>query len=306
MTGVDIGVGLDSRLGLRHEELRDLAREAARLGYASVWTPSVTDDPFRLCAEWWHATGLRTGISVMPLSVAGEPPALAKAAAAVAEFTGGRFILGVGSGARREVAFVRARLAAVRAELAGRLPVYLGALGPRMLRLAGEGADGVALNWCAPEQVAWSRERVAEGAREAGRDPRAAIPVAEYIRVCVDEDEHAARAALSLALLAYALARPGIPRRFGYRAHFARMGFDAALTELEARRDRGASPEELADAFPVELLGRVGYAGPAAGASEAFRRLAAGLDVAIVRVVAARPGVEPALAAIRACAPSAR
>ena len=36
-----------------------------------------------------------------------------------------------------------------------RTPVYLGALGPQMLRLAGQLADGVALNWCTPEQIAW-------------------------------------------------------------------------------------------------------------------------------------------------------
>ena len=29
-------------------------------------------------------------------------------------------------------------------------PVYLGALGPKMLELAGELADGASLNWCAP------------------------------------------------------------------------------------------------------------------------------------------------------------
>ena len=50
-------------------------------------------------------------------------------------------------------------------------PVYLGTLGPEMLRLAGEIADGVCLNWCTPAQIAWSRERIAEGAERVGRDP---------------------------------------------------------------------------------------------------------------------------------------
>jgi len=40
-------------------------------------------------------------------------------------------------------------------------PVYLGALGPEMLRLGGELADGICLNWCTPEQIAWSRARIA-------------------------------------------------------------------------------------------------------------------------------------------------
>jgi hypothetical protein len=55
-------------------------------------------------------------------------------------------------------------------------------------------------------------------------------------------------------------------RRLGYRAHFERMGYTEALAELD-------------------------------------RRLAEGLDVAIVRVVAARPGLESVLAALRACRP---
>ncbi len=49
---------------------------------------------------------------------------------------------------------------------------------------------------------------------------------------------------------------------------------------------------------------RVGAFGQPASAARAFRALADGLDVAIVRVVAARPGVEGALATVRACAPS--
>ena len=87
----------------------------------------------------------------------------------------------------------------------------------------------------------------------------------------------------------------------GYRAHFERMGFAEALAELDRMRDLGASPDQMVDAVPPELLDQVGYYGPAAGAAEAFRRLAEGLDVAIVRVVAARPGARGVLATMRAC-----
>src|SRR6185437_2050836 len=175
------------------------------------------------------------------------------------------------------------------------VPVMLGALGPQMLRLAGEAADGAALNWCTPEQIAWSRERVAEGARKAGRDP-SAIQMVEYIRICVDEDEDAARRAFTRAVMGYALARPGVNKDLSYPGHFARMGFGEALTELEERRDRGASQDEIVEAFPRDLLRKVGYYGPAAGAAAAFRQLALGLDVAIVRVVGTRRGPEAALA----------
>jgi hypothetical protein len=49
----------------------------------------------------------------------------------------------------------------------------------------------------------------------------------------------------------------------------------------------------------------VGYYGPAAGAAAAFRRLAVGLDVALVRIVPARPGLVSVLNTIRACRPEA-
>ena len=60
----------------------------------------------------------------------------------------------------------------------------------------------------------------------------------------------------------------------------------------------------MIDAFPVELARLVGYFGPASGAAAAFRRLAEGLDTAIVRVVAARPGLESITAVMEACQPA--
>jgi hypothetical protein len=122
--------------------------------------------------------------------------------------------------------------------------------------------------------------------------------------VCVDEDAEAARLAFAKMVMAYALARPGTDKTKGYRAHFARMGFDEVLTALESRRDSGASEDELARIFPVELLHRVGYWGTPEGAREAFFRLAEGLDMAVVRLVPARRNdLAAARLAFRACAP---
>ncbi|MET0698036.1 MAG: LLM class flavin-dependent oxidoreductase, partial [Mycobacterium sp.] len=283
--------------------------------------------------------GIGTGISVIPVGY-WSPAALASGAATVGEISGGKFVLGIGSGAIQSPAFrrslglndglrpigaMREWLVAVRALLAGetvdhegkafalhgislgtpppRVPVALGALGPKMLTLAGEAADGAALNWCTAEQVAASRAIVAHGAQAVGRDP-GDVTMIEYIRICVDDDVEAARRAYTRALMGYALAQPGANKELGYRGHFARMGFDEALTELEDRRDRGASEAELIDAFPVELAELVGYFGPAAGAAAAFDRQANGLDTPIVRVVAARPGIEAITAVMEACQPS--
>jgi alkanesulfonate monooxygenase SsuD/methylene tetrahydromethanopterin reductase-like flavin-dependent oxidoreductase (luciferase family) len=62
-----IGVGLDARLGLPFAQLREAGREAAQLGFNSLWTPAGgVPDSFHVCAVWSEDTSLRTGISVVP------------------------------------------------------------------------------------------------------------------------------------------------------------------------------------------------------------------------------------------------
>ena len=140
-------------------------------------------------------------------------------------------------------------------------------------------------------------------ALRAGRDP-GTIPLTMYIRVCIDDDVAAARQAFGAQVLGYAMGQPGVPQGAGYRGLFAQMGFDAELTELEDRRDRGAAMPELVAAAPDEMLQAVGYYGPAGPAPAAFARLSAGLEEAIVRIVTARPGLEPVAAAMAALTPS--
>jgi alkanesulfonate monooxygenase SsuD/methylene tetrahydromethanopterin reductase-like flavin-dependent oxidoreductase (luciferase family) len=172
-----------------------------------------------------------------------------------------------------------------------------------MLRLTGEVADGALLNWATPARIALSRARIDEGSARAGREP-GTVPMTMYIRVCVDDDVAAARQAFGAQVIGYALGRPGMPQDAGYRGLFAQMGFEAELLELEGRRDRGAGMAELVAAAPDEMLQAVGYYGPAATAPAAFARLSAGLDEAIVRVITARPGLEPVREAMAALTPA--
>ena len=345
---MEIGVGLDATLGLSLDDQAQVSREAAKLGYTNIWTPEGTgQDSFQVCAQRWTASresvteGLTTGIAVSPVMYR-TPVAFAMSGGTLSQWTGGKFIMGIGSGgayrprARQALglprlsalALMRDYLTTVRALVAGdrvdyqgevvtlkgarlgispapRTPVYLGALGPEMCRLAGELADGVCLNWCNPERIAWSRERIAEGAAKSGR-ASSDVTVMEYIRVCIDDDVDVARLAFARATMNYALGA-SVPtareRQLGYRAHFERMGFTDELAELDEMRNRGASHDEVADAFPPKLLKTVGYYGPADGAAAAFGRLAEGLDIAVVRLVAARPGIESTRAAVEACRP---
>ena len=335
-----IGVGLDARLGLPLRQLREVAQEAARLGFESVWTPAGgVPDSFHVCAAWSADTTLRTGISVVPAARMWTPLALAVQAATLAQLSSGRFVLGLGTGGygpqfwesvrlpNRPIAVMRDYTTVVRRLLAGETvtsdgpaarlrsvslgvhdlppaPVYLAALGPQMLRLAGEVAEGALLNWATPGRIAASRSQIAAGAARAGRAP-GEIPVTMYVRVCIDDDVAAARRAFGQQVLGYAMAQPGVPPEAGYRGLFAQMGFDGALRELEDRRDRGAGLAELVDAAPDELFRAVGYFGPAAAAPAAFARLSAGLDETIVRIITARPGPEPVVAAMTALTPSA-
>ena len=69
-----------------------------------------------------------------------------------------------------------------------RLPIYLAAIGPRALRLAGEVADGVLLNAYAPvEYVRWAAAEVRRAAREAGRDPES-VDIACMLIVRLTDD----------------------------------------------------------------------------------------------------------------------
>jgi alkanesulfonate monooxygenase SsuD/methylene tetrahydromethanopterin reductase-like flavin-dependent oxidoreductase (luciferase family) len=344
-----IGVGLDARLGLPFDQLRAAAREAARLGFESLWTPAGgVPDSFHVCAAWSQDTSLRTGISVVPAARMWTPPGLAVQAATLAQLSSGRFVLGLGTGGYgpgfwasvglpdRPIAVMREYVTEVRGLLAGQqvtagpilaragagpgapgwprsaslglaglppAPVYLAALGPQMLRLAGEVADGVLLNWATPERIAVSREQVDAGAARAGRDP-GTVPMTMYIRVCIDDDVAAARRAFGGQVLGYAMGRPGTPQGAGYRGLFAQMGFDAELNALERRRDDGTAMPELVAAASDEMLRAVGYYGPGALAPAAFARLSTGLDEAIVRIITARPGLEPVGVAMAALTPA--
>jgi 5,10-methylenetetrahydromethanopterin reductase len=344
----EVGLGLDFTLGLTFDDQATLAREAAELGYTHLWTPEGSGlDSFQLCATRWQASrevvpeGLKTGISVSPVAYR-TPMGFAMSAGTLGAQTGGRFILGIGTGGIYNPAFRKAMgirtnsslavmrdyLTTIRGLLAGeamdyegealtvraqklgidpppRTPVYLGALGPRMLELGGELSDGICLNWCTPAQIAVARERVDEGSKRAGRDP-GSVPLTEYIRICVDDDIDVARRGLAQATTGYAMGPPPTPGSppIAYRPHFESMGFADELAQLDSLREGGAPPEEVANAASDDLLLGVGYYGTPDGAREHFLKLAAGLDVALVRVVAARPGLDSVRAVMRACAPA--
>jgi alkanesulfonate monooxygenase SsuD/methylene tetrahydromethanopterin reductase-like flavin-dependent oxidoreductase (luciferase family) len=183
----DAGRGFGIAAGLDPEVAKELARRCEGLGYRSVWS---NDHPGAsgletLAAFRDGAPALEDGVAVLALD-RHEPDAIAAKVGDEA-LDPGRLWLGIGAGfTKRPLGVVREGLAALRTALPGATRVVVAAMGPKMCALAGAEADGVFLNWMAPERAAWARARVHEGAAGAGRDEPPTI--FGYVRVAVGDD----------------------------------------------------------------------------------------------------------------------
>jgi probable F420-dependent oxidoreductase len=311
---VKLGIGVSEDLPIAVQQA--VARHVEAAGFRSLWTNEASGrDALLLCQAWAAATtDLEVGIGVVPIWTR-SPAQLAMASATLQEASGGRFLLGLGvshaatMGPWHGVEVVRPRTAAaetlailrqleagdrsdvegeVRSSTRFRLRInptppstrrYLGAMGPRMLELAGTDADGVLLNWCSAEEVARASARVRDAAVAAGRS-RDEVEVATYVRVAVDDDPARARAALAREIGQYC----ALP---AYAAHFERQGFGDAVTRVKQAHGAGADGAGLADALGDDTLDALGWAGTPT--DEPGEMLAsyrdAGLDHLVLRVV---------------------
>jgi probable F420-dependent oxidoreductase len=258
----------------------EVARRAASLGYRSFWTAEVTGpEAFSLLgAVSQVAPDLSLGTGVVALQLR-TPPLLAMAAATLQALVPDQEIwVGVGISSpvvagrwhgadygRRPLAQVREFVTLTRACLSGdqvdfegefynvsrfrlgvrlkerRPKIVLGALNEGMLRLAGEVADGVMLNYLPASHVPWSVEQVRKGGNAA---------ILAYVHVGVTERE----AGVELArrdLFSYATVD-------SYARNFERAGYgDAvrAVRERHAARDRegavAAVSDEMVDGIDV-------------------------------------------------------
>ncbi|MCC5948705.1 MAG: LLM class flavin-dependent oxidoreductase [Nitriliruptoraceae bacterium] len=323
---MDLGIGISEDVPLAVQQ--QLAAEVERAGFRSLWTNEAAGrDAFLVCQAWAAATTtLEVGVGVAPIWTR-TPAQLAMAAATLQEASDGRFLLGLGVSHGATMgpwhgAEVRRPLTASR-ELLGILAAlergertdhegevlssrrfrlgisplprptrrYLAAMGPKMLALAGGHAHGVLLNWAGPDEVARAGAIVRQAAHDAGR-PSEDVEVATYVRIAVDDDPDAARAALATQIATYAV----LP---AYTAHLERQGFGAAAARAaEARRD-GGDGHALADALGGDAMDALGWSGTPADVSRAMRTRFedAGLDHLILRVVVVG---DDAIASIRA------
>lgn len=140
----------------------------------------------------------------------------ASSIASINELSGGRAILGIGPGdkatfdkmgidwdkplsrVRETVLAIRAFLAKEQVSQAGfkgaqmsfttsKIPIYIGAQGPKMLELAGAISDGVLINASHPDDFKFAVPMIRAGAEKAGRKPED-VQVCAYASFSADKD----------------------------------------------------------------------------------------------------------------------
>ncbi|MEN8183615.1 MAG: LLM class flavin-dependent oxidoreductase [Myxococcota bacterium] len=288
----------------------ELARVAEQeWGYEALWLAETNGpDSFTLAGALAEATSRVTlGTAIVPVYNR-TPAVLAMSAGSLAQLSGDRFILGLGSSSHaiigdwngrpfeRPLAHVRESVLIVRHALSGQrtdfdgevfrsrglrlgsvpakpVPIYVAALRERMLSLAGEVGEGLIVNLfpCSalPRMLAAYRAGAERVGRDAGRDE-----VVCRFQVGVTDDPEAARALFRAVFSGY-FAAPV------YNAYLAWCGFEdeaQAIASAFARRDRAGTAAALSD----EAVDRIAILGSAEACRE---KLAAFVEAGVTTPV---------------------
>lgn len=294
------------------------AQTAERFGWDHItWADHAlrNRDPFVGVALWAAATErIRVGTGVTHFATR-SPVGIAVAAATVQEASGGRMVLGLGTGMSgpRSVGGRPATLAQLReaidtikrltagetvtrdgAELRFEWPtrpvhVYAAAMGPRTQQVVAEVGDGVMVNSAEPAIVESALGNVAAGAERAGRPPGS---VDLWLRTMVALDDDRARARRAATWYAATIAHdfgktnllPATAEAAAMRRRLPESLREACL-EL-ARTYRPGQPVDL----PDEVVDAFAIAGPVEHAIERLRALR---DLGVEAVSLFNPEAEP-------------
>ena len=280
------GLGTFISVGKSLDQAIERVKRAEELGYDSTYVTHIASrDSLAVLMAYAAATErIKLGTGVLPI-YSRTPVATAQTAATIDEYSGGRMVLGLGvshqvtvenwygTKLERPLKAMREYAGIVRAALHGEdpsegeifkcrfrfmgyeprpdIPIYVAALSPKMLRLAGEIADGAMLWLCNPSyirdvvvpEVRAGRERV--GKSLDGFDVVAAVPSA------VTDDKDSAYETMRNDLITYW----SLPF---YRAMIERSGFDTDLANYDgAAGDVDSMKRAISDDF-LEVLGAVG------------------------------------------------
>ncbi len=285
-----MGVGAFIGSGRELEQALARVRRADELGYESVYVTHIAArDSLTLLALYATVSErAKLGTGVLPI-FSRTPASTAQTAATIDESSGGRMVLGLGVSHRvtvenwfdaeitKPVTQMREYAGIVRAILRGEpppdgeffnsrfafmgypprpeLPIYIAALSPNMLRLAGEIGDGVMLWLCNPDYI---REtvipEVTKGRERAGKSMDG-FDVVPAVPVAVSDDIEAARAAFRKELIPYA----SLPF---YRSMLERSGFADDLAAFDAGMAAG-DPAQAMAGLSDDLLGSLAGIGSA-------------------------------------------
>ncbi|MFD1587895.1 5,10-methylenetetrahydromethanopterin reductase [Halorientalis brevis] len=267
------------------EELTELAVTAEEADFDAVFAAChyFNRDPFVTLSRIADATD---EVALGPAAANpydSHPLTLASRVATLQEVSDGRAVMGVGPGDRstlsslgveREKPLRRvletfktaqdlwagesvdldgtftANDAALEYEVPGTIPVYVGAQGPHMIRMAAKHADGVLYNGSHPRDFAWAAEQVEKGLEERP-DERGEFDFAAYASVSVAEDEEAAREAARppVAFIAGGAAPPVLDRHDLDSERATEVG--QAIEAGEFSEAFGLVTEEMIDAFCI-------------------------------------------------------
>jgi probable F420-dependent oxidoreductase len=257
-------------------------RLAESLGYETVYVTHLAGrESLTVLTVYALATArIRVGTGVVPIYTR-TPATMAQTAATIDEVSGGRLTLGLGVSHRPVVegwhgqtidhpaAEMREYVAIVRAILSGEdppqgekwrtgfhlvgveprptLPIYIAALSPAMLRLAGEIADGVILWLCNPSYIRDVVVPAVTEGRERAQLPLAGFDIVPAIPAALTADRAAAYATMRGELLTYF----SLPF---YRAMIERTGFGEEIATFDAAvGDVDAMKAAISDRFLDEL-----------------------------------------------------
>ena len=306
-----LGVSLPFVPTFARDEFVALVREVESRGYRTAWTGEAAGaDAFTVMTLMAAATErLELATGVVPIQTR-TPVVLGMTAATLGHVAPGRFSLGLGVSSRaiveqwnglpfvRGLAQMREAVQVIRGVLSGErvnfegrfytirnyrlgipppprpVRIVLAALGDDMLRLAGEIADGVLLNWIGPRTVPHAIAQLDAGAKRAGRTLDG-FEIGAFVRTCVTDAPEPARQALARDITGYTTVD-------AYADYFRASGFADEVDAVSAAWKAGDRAGAVTKVSP-RVLDAFGVVGPE---TECRQRLAefsrAGLTMPVV------------------------
>jgi probable F420-dependent oxidoreductase len=267
-----------------------LVREAETRGYDSAWVFDGNGPDALTMVTYLVAATERLNVStgITPVQTR-SPVTLGITAATLGHLAPGRVALGLGISSRiiigqwhglpflRPAAQLREAVSVIRTVLAGErvnfdgefyhhknfrlnmpppprpVPIYLGALGPKMLQLAGEIADGLVLNWVPLKAIPGAIGQVEIGAKRAGRSLDG-FEIACFVRVSVTDHPEPARAWLARDITGYCIVD-------SYARFFRDCGYGAEVDAVNGAWQAGDRQGAVKQVSP-KMLDGLGIVGP--------------------------------------------